>query len=158
MPFVLVIIGIVLLVAAYKNTQGNLVTALGADVPPFAKWFLALALVGGLGYVPGMATISRWLLALVLLVIVLTNYQQILAGFTSAGGGAGQAAAAVPSPASAYAANPSNPQITQASVTGTSAGSGSTIQTAAAAAAGDPLNPQTYLALFQSEMGFGGVA
>jgi hypothetical protein len=37
-PFLLVLVGVVLIVTAYKNTVGDLATALATDVPPFLKW------------------------------------------------------------------------------------------------------------------------
>lgn len=107
MPFLLVIIGALLIVAAFNNSQMALASALEQDVPPFLKWAAAIAAIGAIGWIPGMQVLSRWLLALVLVVIVLSNYQQALAGFqsvaqsTQAGGGGGQ-----PTPAQTYAANP----------------------------------------------------
>lgn len=85
MPFLLLLIGAVIFVAAYQNTHGELAAQLGQDVPPFLKWGMAIAAVGALGFVPGMRDLSRWLLALVLVVIVLTNYKQIIAGLQSIG-------------------------------------------------------------------------
>ena len=88
MPFLLLIIGAIIFIAAYQNTHGELASQLSQDVPPFLKWGMAIAAVGALGFVPGMRDLSRWLLALVLVVIVLTNYKQIIAGLQSIGSGA----------------------------------------------------------------------
>src|SRR5215472_10848649 len=120
MPLALVFIAAVLLIAAYNNTQGTLASNLSTDVGGFAKWFAAVTGVGALQWVPGMEKLSRWLLGLVLLVIVLKNYQAIFQGFGNIGSVSAQTAA-VPDPAALYAANPSNPQITTASITGTGA-------------------------------------
>lgn len=77
------LIGVILLVAAIRNSQADLFTALGTDVPGFVVWGAALFAVGAIGYVPGLKPISRGLLALVLIVIILQNYQTILSGFQS---------------------------------------------------------------------------
>jgi hypothetical protein len=173
MPFILIFIGAILIVAAFNNTQGDLATALEADVPPFLKWGLAVGAIGGLGWVPGLATLSRWLLALVFTVIVLKNYQQIISGFQALGGAGGStaAAAANPAPAAAYIANPNAPQFTQASISGTTAGTASgssaqagninaaaggttTVASSPFGAVGGGFDPQFYLAAF--ELGFGG--
>jgi hypothetical protein len=120
MPFVLIIIGVILPITAIKNTQGNLATALETDVPASAKWVGAMAVVGSLGYVPGMAVVSRWLLGLVLVVIVLGNYAKLFAGLSDAFT-ATAAPAGATTPAQAYVANPTSPGITQADITGTTA-------------------------------------
>ena len=83
MPFVLLIIGAVLIVAAFNNAQGRLAAELQTDIPGFFAWAIAIAAILGLGYLPGLKTASRWLLALVLMVIVLKNYTTILSGFSS---------------------------------------------------------------------------
>ncbi|HEY1410808.1 MAG TPA: hypothetical protein VGF36_01645, partial [Rhodopila sp.] len=106
MPFLLVLIGAVLLTAALRNTQGDLATALEKDVPGFAKWGLALGLVASLGYIPGMQKVSRYILALVIVTLVLKNYQAFLTGITSLGT-LPAASTAQTAPASAYVASPS---------------------------------------------------
>jgi hypothetical protein len=109
MPIAFILIGAILIVVAFNNTMGQLASELKADIPGYFVWAIAIAAVLGLGYVPGMKTISRWLLGLVVLVIVLVNYKAILAGFTSfasTGGSATAAGAATtpPNPASVVAA------------------------------------------------------
>lgn len=88
MPLILLLIAAIFIVSAFNNTQADLATALEQDGPGYLKWAAALAAVGALGWIPGMRTPSRYLLALVLLVIFLRNYQNILAGFEAAAGGA----------------------------------------------------------------------
>ena len=83
MPFVVLIFGTILVVAAWRNAHGQLGAALGQDVPGFLKWALALSAVAALGWVPKMAPISRALLALVLIVLLIRNYQALFAGFTN---------------------------------------------------------------------------
>lgn len=83
MAALILLLGVILIVAGVRNTQGTLFGALGQDVPAFLVWGAAIVAIGVIGFVPGLKTPSRWLLALVLMVIVLHNYQQILAGFSS---------------------------------------------------------------------------
>ncbi len=85
MIFVLLLLGLILIVAAIRNTQGTLFTALGADVPAFFVWGAAILALGAIGFIPGLKPVSRGLLALVLVVLVLHNYQGIISGFQNAG-------------------------------------------------------------------------
>ena len=163
MPFILVLIGGVLVVAAFRNTQGNLATALEADVPGFFEWFLALAVIGGLGFVPGLKVPSRMLLALVLVVLVVTNYTRIFSGFSTLATSppqAGTGPASQPSPAAAYVANPANPQITSAEISGTSTGNiNAASQTATVTSPLGAFDPAAYLTAFEAGVGgFGGIA
>jgi hypothetical protein len=84
MAFLALLIGVVLIVSVIRNTQGQLLAALQQDVPAFAIWGAAIFGLSLIGYIPGLKPVSRGLLALVLIVIVLTNYRQILAAFTGA--------------------------------------------------------------------------
>jgi hypothetical protein len=121
MPALLIVIGVVLAVAAIRNSQGNLGTALETDLPGFFKWALAIGAVGGAGYVPGFQTVSRWMLGLILLVLVLTNYQRMFAGFTTLETSPPTGGTAATTPSAAYAANPTQ-AIPVADVTGTTTG------------------------------------
>jgi hypothetical protein len=109
MPFAILLIGALLVVVAFNNSMSALATELESDVPPYFKWAAAIAAIIGIGYIPGFRTPSRYLLALVLLVILLTNNSQIIAGlkafFTSSGAASGVGAGTA-SPATAYATNP----------------------------------------------------
>lgn len=175
MPFVLILIGVVLLIVAIRDTYGSLGQALSTDIPGYATWALALAGVGALGFVPGLKTPARWLLLLVLVVLVLKNYQAILTGFA---GSTSTADATTPpqTPAAAYASNPTSP-IPAADVSGTGTTStgninadmvstaASATSTAMAAAPFDPtgvvngfLQSAGVSAIFSAaEMGFGAV-
>lgn len=84
MVLVVLIIGVILIVAAVRNSHGALFTALGTDVPEFVVWGAALLAVGAVGFVPGLKPVSRGLLALILIVLVLQNYKSILGGFDHA--------------------------------------------------------------------------
>lgn len=101
MPFILLLIAALFLVSAFQNTQADLATALEQDGPGYLKWAAALGAIGALGWVPGMQKPSRYLLALVLLVIFLRNYSNILQGFQAAAGGA-TPTASQPTPAADY--------------------------------------------------------
>ncbi len=81
MAFLALVIGVVLIVSAIRNTHSDLLGALGQDVPGFVVWGAAIFGVAVIGFIPGLKPVSRALLALVVVVIVLTNYKQILAGF-----------------------------------------------------------------------------
>jgi hypothetical protein len=72
MPFVLLIIGVVLLVAAVRNTQGNLYTLVQGDFTGqnnFVFWLLAMFIVGGIGYFPKLKSASTAMLGLVIIVL-----------------------------------------------------------------------------------------
>lgn len=155
MPFVVILIGAVLLIVAFRNTHGDLATALETDVPGYFKWASAIAGVGALGYVPGFRTGSRYLLALVIVVLVLNNYRQIIAGFTAIQRPP-VASTAAPSPAAAEAAQPGSVP-SQASVAGT-AGASSQLASNSPVIAG-ALDPAAFLTAFEHGLGgFGGVA
>lgn len=83
MVLVALFIGVILIVAAIRNSQGTLFSALGQDVPDFIVWGAAIFAIGVLGFVPGLKPISRGLLALIIVVLVLNNYKNILQSFQS---------------------------------------------------------------------------
>ncbi|MBK8189086.1 MAG: hypothetical protein IPK79_01370 [Vampirovibrionales bacterium] len=82
MGIVILIIGVVVIIAAIRDTHEKLFGALAEDVPDFMVWGAAVFAVGALGWIPGMNPVSRGLLALVIVVIVLGNYQAIIQGFS----------------------------------------------------------------------------
>lgn len=88
MAFAILLIGAVLIVAAIRNSQSSLFSALKTDVPGFAIWAAAIFAIGAIGFLPALKPTSRALLALVFVVIVLKNYQSILSGFQTAWQGA----------------------------------------------------------------------
>jgi hypothetical protein len=92
MPFALLLIGIVLLVAGIRNTQCILFAEVEGDftgTDNFFYWFLAIMIIGALGYVPKLKPISTALLVLVVVVLFLYKgqnggfFQQLTAGFSS---------------------------------------------------------------------------
>jgi hypothetical protein len=150
MPIALILIGALLIVVAFNNTMGQLVTELENDIPGYFVWAIAIGVILGLGYVPGMKQPSRWLLGLVVLVILLTNYKALLSGVSTfaktgaAATGAG-AATAPTNPATAYASSPSGAIPTAGEVSGTSSGgttsAAATAQTAVGGLAGAIAGP-----------------
>lgn len=85
MPFALLIIGIVLLIAAVRNTYGatNAVTGgpgLGALLQNdftgsnnFVYWVVAILIIGALGYIPKLKPLSVALLTLVIIVLLISK-------------------------------------------------------------------------------------
>lgn len=76
MGIALALAGIILIVTGAQNTYSALGTQLRNDFTGqnnFTWWFLALVMVGMLGYVPQLRTFSRWFLALILLAILLSH-------------------------------------------------------------------------------------
>jgi hypothetical protein len=152
MPFIVILIGAIIAIAAFNDSHRTLALQLQQDIPGYFKWAAAIAAILGLGFVPGLKIPSRYLLGLVALVVVLTNYKQIFAGFT-------QFADAANVPTGTGAADPTSAYVqsggtgglpTQAQISGI-ATPGST----ATAAAANPLNPNSYVGL---AAGFGGLA
>ena len=135
MPFAIFLIGALLVVVAFNNSFAALASELEADIPPYFKWAAAIVAILGLGYIPGLRTPSRYLLGLVLLVILLANNSQIIAGlkafFTSSGTPSG-VGAGTPNPSAGYVANPATTSPPAASTV--SGGSGTTVSPATAAA------------------------
>lgn len=78
------LIGVVLIVAAIRNSHSTLFTAIATDVPQFVVWGAAIVAVGAVGFIPGMKPVSRGLLALILVVLILQNYKSMIKGFENA--------------------------------------------------------------------------
>lgn len=94
MPFALVAIGVLLIVSAIRNTAGQLAQQLAGDLSGknnFLFWLAGLGAVGALGYIPALRTFSRVLLALIILVMALSNngfftkFEAAIAGATNPG-------------------------------------------------------------------------
>lgn len=173
MPLVILAIGAVLIISAWRNTYGALFTALGQDVPGFLKWALAIVCIGLIGYIPKLEPISRMLLALVAVVLVLENYSKLFSGFTTLSSSTPAATTGSTQVATQYASATGQ---TAPTTEATSITSGTSSNTAAATAVGSagmatttgatttsttggttttsPYDPSTFLAGF--EHGFGG--
>lgn len=73
MPFALIIAGILLILVGYQGTQNAFFTQLLTDVPQFGIWFVAIMVIGALGYIPRLKDLSNAFLALVILVLFITH-------------------------------------------------------------------------------------
>lgn len=116
MPFALLIIGVWLLIAGVRNTAGpasqpgTLFYLLQNDFTGpnnFAYWFIAIILIGAIGYIPKLKPISTAFLTLVVVVLFLKRgdsngvgggfFSQFLAGIgqTQSGGSSAASSATV---------------------------------------------------------------
>jgi hypothetical protein len=187
MPVIALLIGLAVLVTAYNNTAGALGSALKQDLPGFFPWLMALAAILGLGYLPGMEKVSRYLLVLVAIVLVLTKGSGIISGFQAfMTGGQGSASTGsgspAPEPTTAYAGGTGTPSQSEIAGSGPTTGQAAVALTlqpqnygpssltpaaaspaATAPAATDPVFAMSAaidpaLAGFTSSLGFGGLA
>ncbi len=91
MPYALLAIGLILAIAAYNNTQGILSAQIQKDMAGktgFIYWIAAIIIVGAIGYIKPLETVSRAFLLLILVVVFLTN-GGVFAQFNNALSGAG---------------------------------------------------------------------
>lgn len=81
MPWAVLIIGSTILVTAYQGTEDAFFNQVKADIlgpngngkGGFLYWLLAIAIVGGLGYIPGFKPLSNAFLILLLVVLFLAQ-------------------------------------------------------------------------------------
>ena len=76
MPFIIIIIGLMLIAIGYNGTQSNFLTLLKGDfIGPnnFLWWVLVIFVIGIMGYAPKLKGFSDAMLALVIIVIFLSN-------------------------------------------------------------------------------------
>ena len=76
MPFALILIGIVMIVAGVEDTQDDLYTLLKGDFfgpNNFFFWMMAIGVIVAVGKVPNMEPLSDAFLVLVLIMIVIHN-------------------------------------------------------------------------------------
>jgi hypothetical protein len=76
MPFIILLIGIVLVVAGLQGTLPQLGTLLKGEFKGkynFGTWLFAFFVIGSFGYIPKLKPLSDAFLFLVILVIVLVN-------------------------------------------------------------------------------------
>ena len=86
MPFALIGIGIILVIAAYNNKQDVLAKQVREDLTGstgFVYWIAAILIVGAIGYIRPLQVVSRVFLGLILLVLFVTN-QGLFARFNAA--------------------------------------------------------------------------
>lgn len=76
MPFLFLVFGVLFVVSAARNTSSDLLALLKSDFTGkhnFLYWFLAIMIIGALGYVEPLKPVSRAFLVLVVVVLFLTN-------------------------------------------------------------------------------------
>lgn len=76
MPYALIFLGAVFLMAGIRNTYGKLWELIKGDFTAqngFLTWVAAIAVVGGIGYIPKLRNLSIAFMTLLLLVLVLSN-------------------------------------------------------------------------------------
>ena len=76
MPFVLVFVGLVVLIAAVRGNEGKLGALLSNDffgANSFIYWAVAMIAIGALGYVPKLKGLSVAFMSLVLITMTLRN-------------------------------------------------------------------------------------
>lgn len=76
MPFALAIVGIVLLVSALRGTSGALFAAIKSDFTGsgnYLYWVIAIMLIGSIGYIKKLQPVSDAFLALLLIVLMISN-------------------------------------------------------------------------------------
>lgn len=86
MPYVLIAFGALLTIAGARGTEGALFTLLKGDFTgkgSFVWWSLSILLIGSLGYIKETKTLANSILALVLIVLILSN-RGVFAQFISA--------------------------------------------------------------------------
>lgn len=109
MPFVLLIIGVVFLVSSVRGTQGQLGTLIQGDFigqNNFVYWLVVLLLIGSVGYIQKLKSLSVAFLVLVILVLVLTRGNP-------SGVGGGFFSQLTSQLASTTSASPATPSVTQ---------------------------------------------
>jgi hypothetical protein len=89
MPFALIIVGIILLIAGVRGQIGNLASLIKSDFTGsgnYIYWVVAILAVGSIGYVKKLQPISDAFLALVLIVLLLSNkgfFAQFMTGISA---------------------------------------------------------------------------
>ena len=74
MPVFFLVIGLLLIVTVVRGTTADFAKRLGQDVSGgYLKWLAAIIVIGALGFVPSLKLPSRYLLALVALVVMLRS-------------------------------------------------------------------------------------
>lgn len=89
MPLVAILAGLVMVDLAFRGTEHLFARQLAADFgqgTEFLSWAAAVLILGALGYVPALKTVSNGSVALVIVVLVLRNgglFQQLSSVITS---------------------------------------------------------------------------
>jgi UDP-N-acetylmuramyl pentapeptide phosphotransferase/UDP-N-acetylglucosamine-1-phosphate transferase len=84
MPFVFIIAGIVLLVSGVRGQSSNLLTLVKGDLTGsnnFIYWIVSILVIGSIGYIDDLKSLSRAFLVLVIVVLVLNEDKNGVGGF-----------------------------------------------------------------------------
>lgn len=76
MPFALLIVGVIFLLIAYQGTQSQFFMLLKGDFTGtgnFVYWIVSILVIGAIGYVPKLKSISDAFLVLVLVVLFISH-------------------------------------------------------------------------------------
>lgn len=76
MPFALLIVGVLLVTSGVRNTYADLFTLVKGDLTgsgSFLHWALAILIIGAVGYVDELKPFSRAFMALLIVVLFLSN-------------------------------------------------------------------------------------
>jgi hypothetical protein len=76
MPYLFILSGSILIIAAVRNTNDQLLSLLKSDFTGkgnFIYWLLSILLIGAIGYIPDLKPVSRAFLLLVIVVLFLKN-------------------------------------------------------------------------------------
>lgn len=85
MPFTLAGIGLILVMTGINNTYSQFGTLLQGDISSgYLKWAAAIVIIGALGYVKDLRTLSTAFLTLILVAIFLSNKGGVFSQLTSA--------------------------------------------------------------------------
>lgn len=79
MPFFLLIVGAIFLVAAVRGNQEDLLSLVKDDFSGsnnFIYWVMSIVFIAMVGYVKALRPVSDAFLALVILVIIVANYKR----------------------------------------------------------------------------------
>lgn len=95
MPFAFIIAGIVLIAAGVRGKSSDLLTLLEGDLTGtdnFVYWIVSILVVGAIGYIKDLQSLSRAFLVLVIIVLILnedkngngffTEFQSAIVGVT----------------------------------------------------------------------------
>lgn len=84
MPFVLILIGVLMIVTAANNTHVQMAGQIKSDFNSgFLKWVLAIVIVGAAGYIEDLRGLSRAFMVLIIISIVLSK-KGFIANFAQA--------------------------------------------------------------------------
>lgn len=113
MPYALLLIGAILLVAGIRNTYAQLWALVQNDFTSqggFLSWVAAIAVVGALGYIPKLRPLSVAFMTLLLIVLVISNGGVFakLQEFIQSGAGGRGISPSTPTPTAPTATAPSS--------------------------------------------------